>query len=189
MILSILGAGGHGQDIADIAQDLGWVVAFHDDGHNYYAKIEHSTGRYIVGVNEPKVRKRIAARAPGVPAPALVHPTAVVSRSAILGRGVVVGANTTVGPGTVLNDHVHIGAACTITRTLVGAFSTIGPGCDIAGDCRLGHSVFLGVGVVVRNLVTIHNEARVGAGAVVLEHVAAGKTVVCRDLTATGSKP
>lgn len=184
MIVSIVGAGGHGQDLAEIANACGYGVAFYDDGLNPFVKTSHVTGPYVVGVNDPPTRRRLAV---GSAPTRLVHPTAVVADSAELSPGVVVGAGSQVGHRTVLGPHVHIGPGCTITRTTVGAFTTISPGVNIAGDVTIGEEVMVGVGAVVSNLVTIGDRAVIGAGAVVVRDVAPGETVVTRDLTATGA--
>lgn len=178
MRVFIVGAGGHGQDVADIARACGHTPAFLDDrdrpgvvGRPWEAK-----GRlYTIAVNDPQVRARLAVD--GQPL-TLVHPTATVSETARIGPGVVVGAGTQIGPGTVLEDHVHVGPGCTITRTHVGAFTSVGPGVDIAGDCRVGPGVLIGVGATVLNLKRLGWGATVGAGAVVTDHVPAGYTVV-----------
>lgn len=184
-MVAILGFGGHGQDIADIAVACKMFPLPYDDGANTYAKTSTVGDQlYVVGVNDPATRRSLAV---GSRAARLVHPTATVSRSAIGGPGVVVGANTTIGPGTVLGAHVHVGAGCTITRTSVGAYTTIAPGVHIAGDVQIGEECFLGVGAVVRNLITIGDRAVIGAGAVVVRNVADGETVVSRQLVATAT--
>lgn len=172
--VSILGAGGHGQDIAEIAEVSGYAIEFYDDRIDGLKDCHPCPGFYVVGVNDPATRRRLATGANPV---TLVHPTAAVAFDAIIEPGCVVGANTTVGPGTWLGFHVHVGAGCTITRTTVGSWSTISPGVDIAGDVTIGEEVLIGVGATVRNLVTIGDRAVVGAGAVVTRDVLAGITV------------
>jgi UDP-3-O-[3-hydroxymyristoyl] glucosamine N-acyltransferase len=184
VIVAILGAGGHGQDIASIATACGHVPAFYDDGPNALILCKHVQDPYVVGVNDPATRRRMAV---GPTPTRLVHPTATVASNAYLGEGCVVGAGSHIGPKTILGRHVHVGAGVTITRTTVGGFTTIGPGVQIAGDCTIGEECFVGVGAVIANLRTIGDGAVIGAGAVVVRDVAPGETVVTRDLTATGA--
>jgi acetyltransferase-like isoleucine patch superfamily enzyme len=184
--LEVLGAGGHGQDVAEIARACGYDPLFYDDdeslGHPPTA-LRPQRFPYVVGVNEPATRRRLAV---GLLPVTLVHPTATVADSASIQSGCVVGAGTHIGPGCLVGRHVHIGPGCTLTRTEVGGFTTISPGVDIAGDVFIGPDVLVGVGARISNLISIGVGARVGAGAVVVRDVAAGETVVTRSLTATG---
>jgi len=173
--VAILGAGGHGHDIADIARACGMFPIFYDDGNNAFVLCEYAKDPSIVGVNDPSTRRRLAV---GSTPTRLVHPTAVVSPSAVLSPGVVVGAGSLVGPGTVLGPHVHLGAGCTVTRTKVGGFTTIAPGVDIAGDVSIGEECLIGVGSTVSNLVSIGDRCVVGAGAVVVDNIPDDTTVV-----------
>lgn len=166
--VAILGAGGHGHDLADIAAACGRYPIFYDDGHNAYVLCSFAKDPSVVGVNDPATRRRLAV---GSTPTRLVHPSAVVSPSAQLSPGVCVGAGTLLGPSTVLGPHVHVGAGCTLTRTTVGGYTTIAPGVDIAGDVQIGEECLIGVGSTVSNLVTIGDRCVIGAGAVVVRDV------------------
>lgn len=188
MNVAILGAGGHGYDIAAIAEALGHEVTFYDDRKtsgrlNTWALPQGAP--FTVGVNDPATRRRLAGV--GTQPVTLVHPTATVDPSALLGKGVVVGPNSYIGPWCVLDDHVHVGAGCTLTRTSVLACTTIAPGVDIAGDCVIGRECLIGVGARVRNLLVVGQRSVVGAGAVVVDHVPSDVTVAgvpARELAA-----
>lgn len=174
-LLAIIGAGGHGHDLADIAYQCGHEVAFYDDGPNPYVPTRHAEGlEYVVGVNNPHQRKALAV---GPTSARLIHPTATISGTARLHEGVVVGAGATVGPDTILGPHVHVGPGCTITRTKVGAFTTIAPGVDIAGDVTIGEEVMVGLGAKVSNLLTIGARAVIGCGSVVVRNIEADEIV------------
>ena len=188
MIVAVLGAGGHGQDIAAIAEALGHEIIWFDD---YMSGPGRCATRhlpddhlYVVGVNDPATRRRLAAGSNPV---TLVHPTATVADSADIFPGCVVGAGTHIGPEVTLGDHVHVGAGCTLTRTTIGAYTTVSPGVDIAGDVTIGEECLIGVGATVSNLVHIGDRVTIGAGAVVVRNAADDQTVICRNLTATGA--
>lgn len=173
-MIAVLGSGGHGRDIADIARACGHQVRFHDDNPYAGHPPTSEAGRYVIGVNNPSTKRQLAV---GDQAVTLVHPTATVAPTALLGHGVVVGAGSHIGPYTVLGDHVHVGAGCTVTRTGIGAWTTVAPGVNIAGDCDIGEECLIGVGVSVRNLITVGDRVTVGAGAVVVDDVANDVTV------------
>jgi UDP-3-O-[3-hydroxymyristoyl] glucosamine N-acyltransferase len=181
--VAILGAGGHGRDIAAICQAGGDPVEFFDDYLDGFRATSKAFGQHLIGINDPNTRRLVALERPDHATHA-VHPTADFPSLYLWNPGIVVGARTCIGPDVILGEHVHIGAGCTITRTTVGAFTTIGPGVNIAGDVKIGEGVLVGVGAVVSNLVTIGDGAVIGAGAVVVRDVAAGETVVTRALTA-----
>lgn len=183
-IVQVLGAGGHGQDVASIAEAAGHIVEFYDDNIAGRQPISaRIPGRnFVVGVNDPATRRRLAV---GSNAVTLVHPTATVDPTAVLEPGCVIGAGTHIGPGCFFGPHVHVGPGCTITRTVIGGFTTVSPGVDIAGDVAVGYEVLIGVGATVANLRRVGAGAVIGAGAVVVRDVESGETVACKDLAAT----
>ena len=179
MKLFVVGAGGHGLDVADIARACGWSPVFLDDRDppGVVGRPSELAGRdwpCVIAVNDPTTRARLAVGGSPV---TLVHPTAVVSESATLMPGVVVGAGTQIGPDTIIGSHTHIGPGCTVTRTSIGPFCSIAPGVDIAGDVLIGSGTSIGVGARIANLRTIGADATIGAGAVVVDDVRMGETV------------
>ena len=183
MILAVLGAGGHGQDVRAIAEAAGHSCYMLDDRYkpSHRCAALPDGAPYVVGVNSPATRRRLAV---GSNPTTLIHPTATVDPSSLIDSGCVIGAGVHIGPGCHLGRHVHVGPGSTLTRTRVGEFTTISPGVDIAGDVVIGPEVLIGVGARVANLRRIGTWARVGAGAVVVRDVEAGETVVTRALTA-----
>lgn len=170
MTIHILGKGGHGRDLADIASAAGLVTSMHDDllGPPLPGDVS-----FLIGIADPHDRAK--RDHPGNQPYAVSHPSVI--GHAVCGFGVVIGAGVTIGPGVTLDRHTHVGAGSTITRTTVGHCVQIAPGVNIAGDVTIGDRCFIGVGVAVRNLVSIGDDVTVGAGSVVLHDVPAGATV------------
>ncbi len=164
-MVTILGRGGHGRDIAAI---LNGDCTFLDDDPNRGDPTAYLAGHYLIGVNDPNVKEQLDDH--DHPAGAAIHPTVNIAGYCTYGPGFVVGANTAIGPEVTVGRHVHIGAGCTITRTVVGSYTTIGPGVNIGGDCLIGRNVTVGIGSAISNFVTIYDGAILGAGTVVPPH-------------------
>jgi sugar O-acyltransferase (sialic acid O-acetyltransferase NeuD family) len=181
----IYGAGGHGRDIRDVVDACPTLTfrGFVDDHRDFYpGGVELAElcaeygGGFLLGVNDP--HSRFVLDRVDLPSPVAVHGSAQVASTAVLGAGSVVGALTVVGPGVVAGRHVHVGAGCFLTRARVGDYATVAPGVMLGGDVSIGRCTTVGIGARVRNLVTIGDGCTIGAGAVVLEDVPDGATVV-----------
>lgn len=176
--VTIIGAGGHGQDLKAIVDAWGSVCRLVDDDPEHDYAVPVAPRDWIVGINDPLVRKVVAGRFDSQAAN-LIHPTAVIGPDvAFDSRGGIA-----VGPGAILHtkvwlgEHVHVGYGASMTRTQVNAFTTIAPGVTICGDVNIGDGAFIGAGCVIKNLVSIGAGAVVGCGAVVVSDVPAGATV------------
>lgn len=168
-LLVVVCAGGHGRDIAAIADAAGWVVqGFLDevDGPQVLGcpADVHLFDHHVLGHNSSAVRERMDKPEGAV---SLVHPSAAVSGDLRASGGAVVGAHCTIGPEVRLGRHTHINGNVFITRAKVGDFVTVGPGATICGDVVIGAGVQIGAGAVISNLCEIGPRAVIGAGAVV----------------------
>ena len=196
--LLILGAGGHGKVMAEVAEAIGkWKnIAFLDDRHAtlngtlrwpVIDGVRHA-GRFVpeysqaaVAVGDSEMRlgwiKLLTSNGFGIPS--LVHPTAWVSPSAKLGVGSVVMANATVqadarvGQGCIVNTGASVDHDCRL-----GDGVHVCPGARLGGDVKVGHESWLGIGCSVIQGIQIGGRATVGAGAAVIADVADGMTVV-----------
>ena len=120
----------------------------------------------------------------------LVHPAAAVSPRAALGHGCCVGFGACIGSQTRVADHVWIGATCVVGHDSVLEYAAVmAPRATISGFVRLGACCYLGSGAVVRQHLSIGEQALVGIGAVVIRDVAPRTVVVgnpARELTRGG---
>jgi len=197
--LLILGAGGHGRAVADLARACGFTVAGFTD-----RSLAASSPRTpilgtdaelaalirpqqidggVVGVGNTALARRAQLYdvlvAAGVPQPPLLHPRAVASPSAEIGAGSVVFA------GSVLGSGVRIGANAVLYSGVVvehecaiGDHGYLSPGVVLSGQVTVEAGAFLGAGAVVLPGLRIGAGAVVAAGAVVTADVAAGQTVM-----------
>ncbi len=119
-----------------------------------------------------RVRTRLLAR--GVPVlPELLH------RACMVLAQIDVGWYVTMEPGVYIpHGQVVIDGQVTIgTGTVISPWVTIGRNGPSLDGPRIGRNVFIGTGAKVLGPVTIGNDARIGANAVVLEDVPALATV------------
>jgi len=180
--LLVLGAGGHGRAVADLARACGFTVAgftepggrgpdvvgTDDDLPVLAARL--ALDGAVVGVGNTALTRRAVIfgrlRALGLAAPRLVHPSAVVSPSATLGDG------TVVFPGAV------VGAGC-----VVGVNAVIYSGCVIEHECRVDDHAYLAPGAILCGEVHVEEGAFVGAGAVAVPGAVIGKGATVDALT------
>jgi sugar O-acyltransferase (sialic acid O-acetyltransferase NeuD family) len=194
--LALLGASGHGKVVADVALACGWdEVSFFDDAWPERSKngpwpvvgngamlmaCLHEFQGVIVSIGDCAVRwsKHLELRAAGGTLVTVVHPTATISRYAALGAGSVVMA------AAVVNIDSHIGQAAIINTGATVDHDCwladgvhICPGAHLSGSVRVGYCSMVGVGVAVKQGITIGNQTIIGAGAVLVRHVEDGAVV------------
>jgi len=187
--LLIIGAGGHGKVVADIARQMGlWnELYFLDDN----SELESVLGVKVIGgsaewanyindhdifvaVGNNKIRKKIIEQLnyAGASIPVLIHPSAVIGSEVVLGQGTVIMAGgvinccTQVGQGCIINTSASIDHDCRIDE-----YVHISPGVRIAGNVVVEEMVWLGINSTVINNITITKSCIIGAGAVVIKNL------------------
>ncbi|WP_435945591.1 acetyltransferase [Dryocola sp. BD586] len=162
--LLILGAGGHGRCIAELAIQLDQYaqIAFLDDSWQgetcRNAKIigridslkDHKIFTHaVVGIGNNSVRKILHQRlvAEGFELATLVHPAAWVSPSAQLGRGCVIFAGVVIGPAARIGDGAIVNCNATVDHDgMIEDFAHLGVGVQLAGECHIGQGAFVQAG-------------------------------------------
>ena len=183
----IVGAGGHGRVVADIARLNGYDDSrFLDDADHPDLKERYvlagttqllsqvSPGVAFIAVGDNYVRERLfrQAEALGWQLPNLVHPKAVVADSAVLGKGIVVMAGAVVNPDAVIEDGCIINTGATVDHDdRIGAFSHISVGVHLAGTVQVERHAWIGAGAVVKNNCRIAEGTVVGVGAAVVKNI------------------
>lgn len=187
--LAILGAGGHGKVVADIAQKLEWSeIIFFDDnydlstnstwflagGSSELISALHDYDGVIVAVGNNNIRweKHLQLKRLGAKLVSIISGDAVVSRYCQIGLG------TVVMPGSIINIESCIGEASIVnTATTIDHECSIGyathlsPGSNLSGNVRIGNFTWIGTGASIKNNVSIGSNAIVGTGSVVVADV------------------
>ncbi len=197
----VIGAGGHGQVVADIllrARDAGHKVrpiGFLDDdatvvgsnvmGLPVLGTVAQSANfdydAIVVGIGDNAARKRFCEQltARGERLVAAVHPAAVVAPDVRLGEGVMICAGAVVNPGTVVGENAILNTGCSVDHhNDIGAYAHIAPGVRLGGEVSVGEEALVGIGAIVIPGVSVGPRSVVGAGAVVIRDVPPDVTVV-----------
>lgn len=116
--LLIIGAGGHGKVVAEVAEECGYTqVAFLDDNSpdaiGKIADLEKFRNQFecaFVGIGNNRFRAELIGRLEneGYRVPVLIHPTAYVSRSAVIGKG------TVIEPKAIVNANTMVVSGCIV---------------------------------------------------------------------------
>lgn len=182
--LVIIGAGGHGAVIADIAVRCGYKeIAFLDDNesiaecHGYpvlgkSADADTIEADMIVAVGNARVRREIQQSIENDKVITLIHPDAVIAENVKIGKGTVVMAGTVINPGAVVGKGCIINTCASVDHDCnVGDFVHISVGSHLCGTVTVGDDTWIGAGAIVSNNVTICDGCMIGAGAVVIKTI------------------
>jgi sugar O-acyltransferase (sialic acid O-acetyltransferase NeuD family) len=210
--LVILGAGGMGQEVADIvsaavADGSDWrLIGFIDDDSSLHGRevlglpvlgdhrwLSDHKAAVAIGVGAPAARCRAWAAAQSVgavDAPTLVHPTAYLGLGVELDSGTMVGAHATLTADVVVGRFAIVNVGATVSHNArLADFATVAPGAHLAGNVHLGEGADVGIGASVTQGNAIGEWSIVGAGAVVIDDVEANTTVVGCPARVVDSRP
>ena len=191
--LAIVGASGHGKVVADIAEQLGFIVKFYDDAYPNKTHIEHwpidgscadlialnkvGNKRSInaivaIGNNQIRQQKVELLKQNSFNLITLIHPTAVISQYATIAQGSVVFA------GAIINAFANIGVGCIINTSAIiehdcaiGDFTHICPNTALAGGVIVGSKSWVGIGSQIKQLIVIGDNCMIGAGSTVVKNL------------------
>lgn len=180
--LRIIGAGGHGRVLADIAESMGYGdIAFLDGAFPDLARsgawdvvgtpADLDDALYAFGIGNNQTRIGLLESIPCDLA-TLIHPSATVSPHAKIGAGSVICAGAIIGPfvtlgqGCIINTGASVDHDCTLHDGV-----HLSPGARLGGGVTIGACTWIGIGAVVREYKTIGADVMIGAGASVVTDV------------------
>lgn len=191
--LLILGGGGHGRVVAEIARDLGLGdFARLDDDPAVTGVLgplaccaepglRQRYSRALVAIGQGPLRLQWLDRLQqlGFACPPLVHPTAWVSPTAQLGAGTVVMPQAAVMAGSQLGQGCIVNTCASVDHDCLLADGVhVCPGAHLAGAVVVGRCSWIGIGASVIQGLTIGDDVTVGAGAAVVHDLVDGITAV-----------
>lgn len=189
--LIVVGVGGHGKVVADIAMSAGHkVIGFVDDmasesplpGLDLLGKTDdiHSvlsrfpSAHVVVAIGNNAMRQSVVSRLQEwqIPLGTVLHPSSVISHFAEVGLGTVVMPGVVVNAGARIGDHVILNTACSVDHDcVIEDYAHISPGAHLAGNVSIGTGTHIGTGVSVIPGCSIGDWSIVGAGASVIGNI------------------
>jgi sugar O-acyltransferase (sialic acid O-acetyltransferase NeuD family) len=197
----VLGAGGHGQVVADIllrAHGSGAnckPVGFLDDDAALVGTVIMSLpvlgtisqlhkfchDAVIVAIGDSHTRADIfhKVKTQGEKVVSAVHPSATLALDVCLGEGVMICAGVVVNTGAVICDDVILNTGCTVDHhNYIGSHAHVAPGVHLGGNVHIGAGAFIGIGTAVIPGCSIGEWAMIGAGSVVTKDIPPYATAV-----------
>lgn len=182
----IIGAGGHGKVVAEIAELQGERIdSFIDENESIKRLWQYPVNstfpksiiRAVIAIGDNRSRKEISSvfKAQYV---CLFHPFSQISSRAILGEGTVVVGGALINADAQIGKHVIINTNSSVGHDVyIEDFVHIAPNVALAGHVQIGEGTFVGMGASVLPGVRIGKWCTIGAGSVVLENVPDGAVV------------
>ena len=187
----IIGAGGHGKVVADIASKNEYdEILFLDDSHTENELVIDRVSNFekyidsadiFVAIGNSILREKIICDLIKHNAiiPSLIHPDAIISDDVKIGygtvimAGVVINANASIGNGVIVNTCSSVDHDC-----LVNDYCHISVGAHLCGTVKVGKHTWIGAGATVSNNIDICSNCMIGAGAVVVKDIKEAGTYI-----------
>ncbi len=194
--LLILGSGGHGKVIADVAEKCNKFeeISFLDKKflNNKFSKemnskkligdisrenLEKFSKEYsyaFVGIGDNKIRIKLLKEIIKLNfiIPIIIDPSAEVSRYAKIERGCFINTNVVIQCNAKIQFGSILNTSCTIDHdSIIGEGTHISPGVNVAGNVNIGKLCWIGIGSQIIQNVQIGDNVTVGGGSLVLKDI------------------
>ena len=190
--LVIVGAGGHGKVIADIALKNGYKdISFIDDNatgqclefpivgtSDSLEALNDQKTDFVIAVGNNQIRKKIA-ESHEVNWVTMIHPSAQIAYGVEIEEGTVVMAGAIINPDAKVGKHCIINSSAVIEHdNQLGDFVHVSPNAALGGTVHVGSMTHIGIGATIKNNITIESEVVIGAGTVVVKNITESLTYI-----------
>jgi len=187
--IAIIGAGGHGKVVGEIALLNHYEnIFFFDDkideiksfpfticGNLDYLKNnlkEYKDFFVAIGDNYMRHNKIEWLKKEKVNFVTLTHPKSTISKFSSLGIGTCVMANAVVNAGTIIKDGVIINTSSSIDHDcIIDDYAHISPNCSLSGHIRIGKFSHLGTGTSIHPGINVGNNVKTGIGSKIFRNI------------------
>jgi sugar O-acyltransferase (sialic acid O-acetyltransferase NeuD family) len=187
--IAIIGAGGHGKVIGEIASLNKYeTINFFDDRANsikeflftpiktleYLNKNLKDYDSFFVAIGDNQIRsdkinwlKKLKVNIVN-----LVHPNSTISKYSSLAIGTCVMANAVINAGTFIKEGVIVNTSASIDHDCkIDNFAHISPNCSISGNVKIGKFSHLGSGTSVHPGINIGSYVKTGVGSKIFKDI------------------
>lgn len=201
MRVLIVGAGGHGQVVADILlrlKDLGKLidpVGYLDDdealdgthllGLQVFGKVAHGNAiphdAVIIAIGDNRARQRWYKKLSDQGENFVVahHPGSIIAPDVGVGSGSMICAGAIVSTGAQVGSNVILNTGCSVDHHCrIGNHAHVAPGARLGGDVVIADGALVGIGAIVLPGCSVGAWSQVSAGAVVNRDIPEGVTAV-----------
>tara|TARA_A100001015_G_C14876311_1_gene666478 strand:- start:79 stop:678 length:600 start_codon:yes stop_codon:yes gene_type:complete len=187
--IAIIGAGGHGKVVGEIALLNQYkIIHFFDDKKNnskdfpfnisgtvdYLKQHLENYDSFFVAIGQNKIRYNLieSLKVKKINIVSLIHPRATISKFTSVGIGTCVMANAVINPGTKVNNGVIINTSASIDHDcLINDFAHISPNCSLSGGVKVGKFSHLGTGTSVHPEINIGDNVKIAAGSKIYKNI------------------
>lgn len=194
--LLILGCGGHGRVVADVAEKCKEYeeIAFLDNNflNSNFSKIINSKkvigeiskeniekfssifSHLFIGIGDNKLRIKWLniINKMGLKIPTIIDPSAQISKYANLEKGSFINTNVVIQCNSKIKFGSILNTSCTIDHdSIVEEGTHISPGTNIAGNVHIGKYCWIGIGSKIIQNIRIGDNVTVGGGSLVLKDI------------------
>lgn len=179
--LIIIGAGGHGRVIKDIAYlNNEWQdIYFLDDyktGKDIIGTsndISHFLDEFevIIGIGDNLTRQKIYKKLSLLN----IRFATIISKSAYVSPTAIVNHGSVIMPQSIISSHVIIDKCCIINSSsviehdsILGKFSHLAPGAIVGGHVKIERNVLVGINSTILPRANIEKNTIIGAGSTLL---------------------
>lgn len=180
--LVIIGAGGHGRVVSDIAKEKYRNIIFLDDDStiNFVSGPISDFKKYIndsdffVAIGNNTIRYNVLKeiKNSGASIVSIISSTASIASNVEIEEGTVVMNQAVINNGCVIKSGVIVNTYSSIDHDCyIDECCHIAINAHLAGTVKLGKKVFIGAGATVINNIDICDEVIIGAGATVVSNI------------------
>ena len=187
--LAIIGAGGHGKVVGEIAQLNKYdIIDFYDDQVKEIKKFPFKVvgnidqlkdnlknyNFFFVGIGDNRIRydqiswlKKEKKNLVN-----LIHPKSTVSKFSSIEAGSCVMANAAINAGTLIKEGVIINTSASIDHDCqIEGYAHISPNCSLSGNVKVGKFTHLGTGTSVHPGINIGQNVKTGIGSKIYKDI------------------
>ena len=187
--IAIIGAGGHGKVVGEIASLNSYkTINFFDDKANKIKGFPFTISgsfndlidnlndyeSFFVAIGENKVRFEMieSLKKYDLNIVNLLHPSSTVSKFSSLGVGTCIMANAVINAGTIIKEGVIINTSSSVDHDcLIEDYAHISPNSTLSGGVRVGKFTHLGSGTSVHPGINIGKNVKIGVGSKIFKDI------------------